>query len=255
MAKTTYLLLLNELTARKNRNASYSLRAFARDLGVSVTALSGFLGKKRQLSPRNLARVAQSLSLSPAEFAELKTERKNQTVVRHLPEDRQLLGEDQFRMVADWYYLAILNLTKTKNFKSNSTWIAERLGLTKDVVEQSLDRLFRMGLIKRERQRIVRTSRPLMTTRDVPSAAIRKHHAQNLVLAEKSLHQDEVGVREFGSVTMAVNKEKLQKAKDLLLKTRQKIADLLEDSGATEVYTLSFQLFPLTKKNSEEDFQ
>ena len=42
--------------------------------------------------------------------------------------------------------------------------------------------------------------------------------------------------------------------KELLTKTRKKIADLLEDETATEVYTLSFQLFPITKlQSSTED--
>ena len=89
---------------------------------------------------------------------------------------------------------------------------------------------------------------------DIPSAAIRKHHSQNLSLAEQSLHRDSVEHREFGSVTMAVNPEKLAQAKAILLKTRKKISDLLEMGELSEVYTLSFQLFPLTKlQNSQED--
>lgn len=262
MFKSTRLLLINELTHRQNRNAAYSLRAFARDLGVSVTALSDFLGKKRNLSSKNLEKIIESLNLSPLETNNLKSDlkqlRSEKKIEKEQSEERLLLEEDQFRLVADWHYLAILNLVKLKSHRGDPKWIAERLGLEASIVEQSLDRLLRMKLIRKDKNKFVRISRPLITTRDVPSAAIRRYHVQNLLRAEKSLHKDSVKCREFGAVTMTVNMEKLQKAKDIIFKTIKRIAAVVEDAEATEVYTLSFQLFPVTKianQNSGEDFQ
>lgn len=242
--KTLRTLLLAELDLRRKRNSLYSLRAFARDLGLGVGSLSEVLAGKRELSKSNLMKVLPNLNLSKEELESLL---KRDETPRTPVEEHQLLLEDQFKLIADWYYLAILNLAKIKNNKSSAAWISDRLGIDNYLAIEALERLQRLGLLKIEKSKLVRTSKPLTTSADLPSTAIRKHHSQNLALAEKTLHSVPVDLREFGSVTMPVNLKNLPKVKALLLKTRKKAADLLEDNNTTEVYTLSFQLFPLTK--------
>lgn len=246
MEITAKNLLLTELAKRQTRNPSYSLRAFARDLNIGATTVSDVLADKRSLSKTNLKKVMERLFVSPLDQEKLWADYK---ALSHRPEldDRTYLDETTFRLIADWHYIAILNLAKIKNNQATSQWISERLGIKKADAEEALERLLHLGLIKKTRGRLFRTSKPLGTSRDIPSAAIRKHHTQNLHLAEESLHRDPVQMREFGSITMAVNPKSLPLAKDILTKTRKKIADLLEEGSVSEVYTLSFQLFPLTK--------
>ncbi len=248
MSKNLKETLLAELDKRRSRNPLYSLRAFARDLGVGLGSLSEVLSGKRDLSKKNLMKVLQSLDLdSDQRSALIAKDHKPQT-----PEEvHQLLLEDEFKLIADWYYLAILNLAKLKTNKADPAWISERLNLEPYLAIEALERLQRLGLIKIERSRLIRTAKPLTTSSDLPSTAIRKHHSQNLVLAEKAIHNVPVDLREFGSVTMPVNLKNLPKVKALLLKTRKKAATLLEEGTTNEVYTLSFQLFPVTalKKN------
>lgn len=245
MHKELRQLLQSELSHRRNRNSLYSLRAFARDLGIGVGSISEVMSGKRELSKKNILKVLQNLNLTTEQKAELlKTDEKS---VKPVQDEHQLLLEDQFKLIADWYYLAILNLAKLKVNKANPEWISKRLGIEPYMAIEALERLQRLGLLKIEKSKLVRTSQPLTTSRDLPSTAIRKHHAQNLLLAEKAIHNVPIDLRELGSVTMPVNLKKLTKVKELLLKTRKKVADLLEDDNATEIYTLSFQLFPLTE--------
>ncbi|MDG0815173.1 DUF4423 domain-containing protein [Bdellovibrio svalbardensis] len=246
MEITVKNLLLTELAKRQTRNSSYSLRAFARDLNIGVTTLSDVLADKRSLSKTNLQKVMERLLVSPLEKEKLWSDYKDQAS-RPEVDDRTYLDEMTFRLIADWHYIAILNLAKIKDNQATPAWIAERLGIKKSEAEEALERLLSLNLVKKTRGRMTRTTTPIATSRDIPSAAIRKHHSQNLQLAEASLHRDPVHTREFGSITMPVNPEKLPQAKELLTKTRKKIADLLEDGAVTEVYTLSFQLFPITK--------
>ncbi|WP_374077421.1 DUF4423 domain-containing protein [Bdellovibrio bacteriovorus] len=253
MEMTVKNLLLQELAKRQMRNSAYSIRAFARDLDVGVTSLSDVLAGKRSLSKSNVQKVMEKLLISPLEKEQIWSHYK-ETSARTEVDDRTMLDEDTFRLIADWHYIAILNLAKLKTNSAKPEWIAERLNIKKDEAEVALERLFRLELIKKVRGRMERTVKPLTTSNEIPSAAIRKHHSQNLRLAEESLHRDPVTTREFGSVTMAVNPEKLPQAKEILLKTRKKIASLLEEGDVSEVYTLSFQLFPLTKlQKSSED--
>lgn len=237
-------ILLKELSRRRSRNTLYSMRAFARDLNLGVGSLSEVLSGKRELSKNNLVKVLQNVELLP-ELKNILLKKDCQKPAT--PEDlHQLLLEDQFKLISDWYYIAILNLAKLKSNKANPQWIAKRLNIEPYQVIEALERLQRLKLLKIEKNRLIRTAQSLTTSSDLPSTAIRKHHAQNLTLALKSLERDPVHLREFAAVTMPVNLKNLPKLKALLLKTRKKAADLLEDSEATEVYTLSFQLFPLT---------
>lgn len=240
-------VLLAELDRRRARNSMYSLRAFSRDLGIGLGSLSEVLSGKRDLSKSNVLKILQSIEVSKEQKELLLNKDKTSKNQINPQDEYQLLLEDQFKLISDWYYLAILNLAKIKKNKANADWIAERLGVENYRVIEALERLQRLGLLSIEKNKLVRTAQPLTTSRDLPSTAIRKHHAQNLLLAEQSLHRDEVQLREFGSVTMPVNMKNLPKLKELLLKTRKKAADLLEEGETTEVYTLSFQLFPLTK--------
>ncbi len=255
MSITVKNLLLQELSTRQTRNSAYSLRAFARDLGLGVTTLSDVLADKRQLSKINLEKVIIKLFVSPLEQELLRASSRDGAHRNRQFDERTLLHEDTFRLIADWQYLAILNLAKIKNNRAGRPkWIANKLGLSVPEAQVALQRLLRLKLVTNKSGRLTRSAKPLTTSTDIPSSAIRKHHSQNLFLAEQSLHHDDVFRREFGSVTMAVNPEKLQLAKDLLLKTRKKIAALLEVGTTSEVYTLSFQLFPLTKfsRSTEE---
>ncbi|MGZ3727044.1 MAG: TIGR02147 family protein [Pseudobdellovibrio sp.] len=237
-------LLQVELSARRNRNSQYSLRAFARDLGIGLGSMSEVMTGKRALSPKNLMKVLQNLNLSPEQKEKLLNTNKEKPTPQ---DEHQLMLEDQFKLISDWYYIGILNLAKIKSNKGTPAWISQRLGIEPYMAAEALERLQRLGLLKVEKNKLIRTSRPITTSSDLPSTAIRKHHSQNLILAEKAIHNVPVELREMGSVTMPVSLKNLTKVKELLLKTRKKAADLLEDENATEVYTLSFQLFPLTE--------
>src|ERR1700744_175480 len=58
----TPLILRRELVARIERNPHYSLRAFARDLGVTHAYLSMLINGKRRLSVSVAARLEESLA-------------------------------------------------------------------------------------------------------------------------------------------------------------------------------------------------
>ncbi len=240
-------ILKQELSDRKRKNSMYSLRAFARDLGIGSTSLSDALANKRKISKRNIQKIANKLALTPAQVDLIINETKENYVKNGEEVERLQVEEDTFRLISDWYYLAILNLSKISDNQSDHKWVANRLGISELEAENAISRLLRIGLLKISDNKLIRTSLPISTTRNIPSSAIQKHHKNNLELAEKSLEQDNVHVREFSSVTMAINLEKLPEAKEILMKAKRKVSKLLESGDPKEVYVLSFQVFPLTR--------
>ena len=63
--------LRRELDRRLSTNPRYSLRAFARHLGMSPGELSEVLREKRPMSAKACQKVSRALDLSPAEFKQL----------------------------------------------------------------------------------------------------------------------------------------------------------------------------------------
>ena len=188
-------ILLQELETRKERNPHYSLRAFARDLGVGSTSLSDVLAAKRNFSRSNLDKISEKLCLSPeqrdAMLAEVATKQTKKTKEEI---ERLQLAEAEFRLIADWYYLAILSLAETDTCSSESKDIAERLGITLKQVNDALATLLKMGLIDKKDGILSATGLAISTTRDIPSRAIRKHHRDNLRLAENCLEDVDISM-------------------------------------------------------------
>lgn len=95
-------LLLAELTRRKERNGAYSLRSFARDLGLSAASVSNVLAGKQGLSVVAARKISEALgwdsltkscfeSMRLAEFGRTARERqKAARVVRRLGRVRDL---------------------------------------------------------------------------------------------------------------------------------------------------------------------
>ena len=97
---------------------------------------------------------------------------------------------------------------------------------------------------------MIRTAQNLTTTSGVPSAALRRYHQKNLSLAAEAIDSEPVDRRFVTSITMPTSPEKFERAKELILRFREELSGLLEDTVATDVYTLAIQLFPLTKRKS-----
>jgi uncharacterized protein (TIGR02147 family) len=238
------VLLLQELTARKNRNASYSLRAFARDLGVSPAALSQYLLRKRELSKKNRLQIADRMKLSPLEQKAFESSTKERIEI----ESHELMSEDTFRLISDWVCIATINLARLSDNQAKPAWISKRLAVSETEAQDALKRLLRLRLIQIKNGRMIRTSRPFVTTTDVPSEAIKKFHMGVLRKAEEALLDLPVEERDITAITMPTDPSKLDEAKKILKRTRRRIADLVSSDDAKEVYVLSIQLFPVSRK-------
>lgn len=237
-----HALLQDTFMERRQRNPSYSLRAFSRDLGISPAALSQVLSYQRALSPKNLQRLAHKLSLSPDETMKLN-KRKSETGGRQV--ERRTLQEDVFRVMSDWYYFGILNLACTPHCKSDAKWIAQRLGINVVQARGAIELLERLGLLRVHTSRLERTSEPLTTTVDIPNFAGRKLQRQHLEIAQKALDAVPLQKRSMTSITMAINPKKIKAAKKLIARFRDELSEFLMEGKQESVYVLAVQLFPL----------
>lgn len=242
-------LLQKKFRESQLKNARFSQRAFAQKLGVSSGALSEMMQGKRSISAGQKKRIAEALQLSPQEQLDFFDDDlpDNLKPVRH---EYFRLSVDQFHLISDWWHFAILNLLRTRGFQAEQSWLATRLGLPTKVVTDAWDRLIRLGHLKREGAKVTRQHPRIETTDDFFDLSIRKAHVEDLKLIEKSLLEGKLDERDHTSITIAVPKKNMKRAKELIRIFQDQFAEEVEAGPrelGDEVYRLSMSFFPLTK--------
>ncbi len=255
-------LLQARLGEMKRKNPSYSVRAFAKKVGLNSGALSAILNGKRNVSEILARRIAERLMLDPQERAELfslfpekrryqkegmKTDSVDPTYLQ--------LSAAQYRVVGEWQHFAILTLLEVQDFDSSAEWIAKRLNLSVTKTEQSIARMISIGMLERnEDGKLIKAPQKFRTTDDVVDTSIRRSHEETLELAKESLSRDSIDERDFTHISLAIDPKNMSMAKELIRKFQDEFATLVESGNQAEVYRLSMQFFPLSvlEKNLEK---
>lgn len=243
--------LRDEYAVRMARRPEYSLRAFAKFLGLEAPSLSGILKGNRRVAKSKVAQVADKLNLSPEEknlFIQSNSKITKETqATSKIDHQYQLDPETHFKIIAEWEHYAILSLMETADFKPQTNWIAERLGISDLRAKICLDHLIEAGLICVKDQSFVLTQASLKTTEDIPSQALRKARKQDLEMAMSSIDEISVELRDLSSCTMTMNLEDMQEMKMMIRDFRKRCMARAESHKGHEVYKLAIQLYPLTK--------
>ncbi len=249
--KTVSAILKSIFDSRKNRNKGYSLRAFARDLGISPGRLSDILSDTTIPGSRLILRIVKALKLGPYETESvLRVVEKQRRLYEEFQGAKQL-SNDEFSVIVDREHFSVLCLMETEGFKSDLSWMAERLGISAATVEKVLERLLRMGLISFDKG-YKSLHKDVTTSHNIPSQAIREYHLQGLQHSMESLMQDDPSLRDITSIEMAVNMKKMDEVREHIRDFRRKIANLMEEGDKTEVYRLNIQLVPVTSVSSNK---
>lgn len=240
-----------EYTRRRSRNASYSLRSFARQLAISPGALSQILARKRTLTLKQGVSLSDQLAFSADERNAFLTliQHEQRGNLASLPTEHtfERLDSDTFDLIAEWHHFGILSLLETEHVEHSPRWIAGRLGISTVEAQAALERLIKLGFLEKKRRKyhIIRTG--VATTTDIPSEAIRRMHRGSLSRAIESLESVPVNERDVSQITMAIDPAKLPEAKAVIRKFRHRMSRFLESGKKTEVYSLNIQLIPLSR--------
>lgn len=248
-------ILRDELARRCDANPRYSLRAFARALGMSPSTLSRLLTGGRRPSYDLAKKILDKINLTP--------EVRRQFIVSlgagsafGLDESTQSvkvreLSHEVFRVVADWYHYAILELTFTAGFKPDPRWIATELGISVTEAKLAADRLFELGLLEKRGARWIKGDAYLSTAdKHLTSDALKRRQKQVLNKAIQSVDEHDIDVRSMTTMTMAIDPALLPEAKRRILAFNRELCAFLESGKRKEVYELAVGLFPVQQKGS-----
>lgn len=230
-----------EFADRQSKNRNYSLRAFARDVDLSLTSVSLILKRKRKPSPKARKRLVEWLDLSPAYQQEMGYWVPSEEFVEH----------DKFKMTSEWVHWAILNLVREGAPPKSVQSLEKHLDLPASVVAASVDRLLRLGFIRKEGKHYVRNLDQVRTKDDVPATAYRKLHSEVLDVAKVALVNTPIDKREFSTSFMMIRPAHIGRVKDLIRKFRAEMADIFDSEASTtkdsKLHVIAVQMFPLEK--------
>jgi len=259
-----HVFLQSVLSEKQRTNPRYSLRAWAKHVGVEATSLSRILRGERKLSLDLAVKVAENLGLKEKEkryfeilvlLENAKSDQEKELysdILKSLwpANNINLVAIDRFRLISDWYHLAILEMTELKDFQSDPKWIAKSLGeeLTPSMVEEALSRLIRLDLLvadkKGKLQRVARSSM-IKVGDEGPSEAVQKYHLQVVEKAKKAIRSIPENERDFRATTLTIKQVDFKKAADLLRQCHNSLSQL-SARGGDETYQISSQIFPIT---------
>jgi transcriptional regulator with XRE-family HTH domain len=234
-------------------NPSYSLRAFAKKLGVDQSFLSKVLKGKKFFSEEAILKIAPQLELTPIEYAQLWAAKGQNT------HELNLLEEERFQLLTDWKNFAILELIKTRSFIvseiATDEFIAARLNVHVEEVRCTLKRLQNLGFIEIKDGKIsLLLANNTWTNNHFSSQARRQ--LQNCLIDKSKVALNEIDYldRDHGSLTVAIDHKRLPEFKEKLAQIRKELDQYFQASGSyDEVYQLTISFFPLTKLKNCSD--
>ncbi len=251
-------LMKNELARRSNYHPKFSLRSFARFLTLEPGHLSRVLKGQRNISSGKARLIAEKLFQSFEErdyfitlvdyqlakkpmLRELALKRLSETVQ---PPPETNLDLDSLRAITEWYHFPILDLTAIDGFDFKTSEISKYLGITDREASEAVNRLFRLGLLKRHGRKYVRTQKVFTTPTDVPSEAIRAYHRQMIQKALTAVDEQSVDERYLRAKTLAMRKQDLPKYKKLAEEFMSKVSRIAQAPKTNDsVYQVNIQLF------------
>lgn len=248
MGETVKQILLEEFVKVQARNPNYSMRSYAKKIGVGQSTVSEVLSGKRPLTKKNAVRILRGLDRSPEEIL---TAFNDDTAAAN-PKYKSL-DMDTFHIISSWHHYAILSLAETEDFQSSDAWIARRLGITKNQAAEAIEKLLRLNMLDRDPRtgNLKATGQQFEAISPVASPALRKANRQNLELASQALENIPVNERDFTAMTLCMDPNRIEEARKMIKNFRRNFNRVMDAGRKKEVYKLSVQLFPLSKSEAK----
>ncbi|WP_415063075.1 TIGR02147 family protein [Bdellovibrio sp.] len=241
-----FVIKLNEaFRLKKQKNKSFSLRAFAKCLSMNPGTLSAVLKGKRTISIVDAKTAVSVLNLSATEKAEFLKSVGDR--LSYIDDSYQVDPKEYKVLFEEWEYFVLLAFLRKDSEGYGEMEISSRGGFSLERTRECLEFLKKMGLVEMVSEKWRRVHRNIHSTHDVPSSSVRKAHEHALTMAMKKLDLP-VAVRDYSFLNINLDEKQFKKYKRLALKFRNDVFSLDSASTNGEVYRVSIQCFPLLER-------
>ncbi len=252
-------LLKEEFQRRCRQNPQFSLRSFAKNLDMDPSLLSKVFRRQRPLSAPQAKKIIEQCKMSASDkklfWSSLVQERTSQFKALDESQNdgassspsvtKQPLSHDLFQMISEPHHYVLAEMARTEGFRSDLPWISKKIGLPKIETHAALQRLVRVGLLKKDGSRYIRcTGRFTTADKTVTDSALKHHQRKFLEAAAEALDTIPLERRSQNAMTIAINPKKIPIAKQMIQDFIGQLASVLETGALEEVYQISVSLFP-----------
>jgi uncharacterized protein (TIGR02147 family) len=238
-----------ELARRCAANPRYSLRAFAKYLGIDHSTLSQLFRGKRQFTAAHIRKACVRLGFNAFDIETWQHLESQGPATESVSQEIKQLSDDIASVMNDINHYAILELTRLEGFQADSRWIARMLGITTDEVNITVQCLLRLQLLE-----MVSPTRwedrlgdAMSSVNTFTQASLERYLQQLQQLMLRSITTEATGGSLIHSTTLAISSQRLPLALDMLNAFHQKfVARLSPGDKHDAVYQFHLSFLPLT---------
>ena len=232
----------------KERNPRFSMRSFAKKLGLSIATLSEVMSGKATLSERRAIDVIEKIGLSP--------ELENQLLMmlkqppRHRAEE---LPTEVYSSVSSWQARALLFACQ-EHFGKSEDQLRNDLGFSSKEIEEIVSQLVSENLLTRDHQGLLfRPKKILKTTDGISNESVRQMHHENLKSAAAALDTLPVDERDFTFVHLSIHPKDLDKVREEIRHLHARILTFHQDSAESISFQVAVQAYPMSQRKTTHD--
>lgn len=251
----------------KARDASYSYIKLSQDLGVGSTNAHSVINGRRPLTMKAAEKMCDALHLTGVQkryfLTLVQQERARSIADRDEVFDQRMalrqkvmpseLESRQLAFFEHWYHAAILEILRLDSAQDSVEWLVAHIRpeVPKARVRESLTLLKDLGYVQYDkgRKRLFPTDATITTGNEVLGLALTSFHRQMLKIALEAVETVPREERDISAVTLSVSPALRDQFKDEIIALRKRFLKLsAEETGASEVMQVNFQMFPLMKR-------
>ncbi len=244
-------ILNDELRLRKSKNQRYSMRSFARFLGIDSTALSRILNEERLPSPRTSLKILKAMDLwTPDNTARLKANAKNLRS-RHRDLLMNSFENDLFETLFEAHHIYVLTSLCLNGLSKSRliSHLSKNCGISEVRFKQVTEDLKAIGAIIEEDRKLKvvyknKSTIPLPFT----SEKRKKLQQEFLALASEAIDNFSMEERDNSTLTVAISRQDLPKIRKVLRESHIKINRISESRKVRDaVYNICLAAYPVLK--------
>ncbi len=231
---------------RKQRNSLYSLRSFARDLGLSSGKLSEMMRNKIKVSEKVFLTIAKKLEFNNELHNKLHSELMKYNKGR-ISIDTQDDGID-FTQIFTQQHLAISALFDLPMFENNLTWIANALSFDVDQCQILLDDLVLSGMITVNDEEYFKPENSSRRVKRPGKEGYKDYFKTGLLEAAKATDRRGEPLHWFNSTIAPMNEKNFKTFKSKMNVLMEELNYELsqQDEEADNIYHVNVACYPIT---------
>lgn len=238
--------LKEDLEARRKLNPRYSIRAYAKHLGISAAAASEIF---RSVDGWKISRKRAFEILKKTKMNSVHRSKILVAMGYPAEVERRNLPSEDFELFTDWSYFAVYFSHSLPVAYRNPSHISERFGLSEDRVNQVINDLIEKKLLKyNDEEKALQNQNEnwIAAGGSLPKEAVRSYHKSNLDLAKRAMGEIDPNLREISSMTFCGSLEDFEKVRKETMQFYERIMALMnKEEKNDEVIQVNVSLFPL----------